>query len=143
MKRLSIVVILMLVLAACSSQSGGSQDPGPDPTRSSSAYGTVSGQIVRGDTGEPYPKAYVRFAWLVNAISEKEIHTVTDGSGRYAVELPAGQYQVTAGDSCDLNAGFAILGRAPDDVMITVPGTSRVNFVEYPITPGADLPGVC
>jgi hypothetical protein len=103
----------------------------------------VSGQIVRGDTGEPYPKAYVRFAWLVNAISEKEIHTVTDGSGRYAVELPAGQYQVTAGDSCDLNAGFAILGRAPDDVMITVPGTSRVNFVEYPITPGADLPGVC
>lgn len=66
MKRISIVVILMLVLAACSSQSDG----GPGPARSSSAYGTVSGQIVRHDTGEPYPNAYVRFAWLVDASYE-------------------------------------------------------------------------
>jgi hypothetical protein len=140
---MSIVVILMLVLAACSSQSGGRPDPGPGPTRSSSASSTVSGQIVRGDTGEPYPNAYVRFGWLVNAAYEGETHTVTDGSGRYAIQLLAGQYQVTAGDSCDLNAGFAIVGKAPDDVMITVPGTSELNFVEYPITPGADLPGAC
>jgi Carboxypeptidase regulatory-like domain len=139
MKRISIVVILMLVLAACSSQSNG----GPGPTRGGSTYNTVSGQIVRHDTREPYPNAYVRFAWLVNANSEKETHTVTDDSGRYAVQLPSGQYRVTAGDSCDLNAGFAIVGKAPDDVMITVPGTSEVDFVEYPITPGADLPGVC
>jgi hypothetical protein len=139
MKRISIVVILMLVLAACGSQSDG----GPGPTRSSSAYGTVSGQIVRHDTGEPYRNAYVRFAWLVNASYQKETHTVTDDSGRYAIQLPKGQYQVTAGDSCDLNAGFAIVGKAPDDVMITVPGTSEVDFVEYPITLGADLAGVC
>ena len=170
MKRISIVVSLMLALAACGSQSSG---PGPGPTSSSpssgptssgpssgptssgpssgptssgpssSAYSTVSGQIVHRDTGEPYPNAYVRFAWLVDANYEEEAHTVTDGSGRYAIQLPAGQYQVTAGDSCDLNAGFAIVGRAPDDVMITVPGTSEVDFVEYPITPGADLPGAC
>jgi hypothetical protein len=139
MKRTSIVVILMLILAACSSQSGG----GPGPTRSSSAYSTVFGQIVRHGTGAPYPNAYVRFAWLVNASYEKETHTVTDESGRYAIQLLEGQYQVTAGDSCDLNAGFAIVGKAPDDVMITVPGTNEVDFVEYPITPGADLPGVC
>jgi hypothetical protein len=103
----------------------------------------VSGQIVHRDTGEPYPNAYVRFGWLVNASYGEETHTLTDSSGRYAIQLPAGQYQVTAGDSCDLNAGFAIVGKAPDDVMITVPGTSEVDFVEYPITPGADLPGVC
>jgi len=143
MKRISIVVILMLVLAACRSQSGSSPDPGPGPTESSGAYSTVSGQIVRGDTGQPYPNAYVRFAVLVNAIYERETHTLTDGSGRYAIQLPTGEYQVTAGDSCDLNAGFTIAGKAPDDVMITVPGTSEVNFIEYPITPGADLPGVC
>ena len=162
MKRISIVVILMLALAACGSQS--SSGPSPVPTSSGpssvpvssgpssvpvssgpsdGAYSTVSGQIVRRDTGEPYPNAYVRFAWLVNADYEKETHTVTDGSGRYVIQLPAGQYQVTAGDSCDLNAGFAIVGKAPDDVMITVPGTSEVDFVEYPITPGADLPGAC
>jgi hypothetical protein len=72
-----------------------------------------------------------------------EIHTVTDGNGRYAIQLTAGQYQVTAGDDCDLNAGFAIVGRASDDAMISIPGISVVDFVEYPITPGADLPGAC
>ena len=50
---------------------------------------------------------------------------------------------MTAGDDCNLNAGFAIVGRAPDDVMITVPGISAVDFVEYPITLGADVPGAC
>jgi hypothetical protein len=98
---------------------------------------------VHRDTGQPYPKAYVRFGWLVSAEVAKETHTVTDGNGRYAIELQGGQYQVTAGDSCDLNAGFAIAGRAPDDITITVPGTSEVDFVEYPITPGADIPGIC
>jgi hypothetical protein len=93
--------------------------------------------------GNPYPNAWVRFAWLVNASYETETHTVTDRSGRYEIELPAGQYQVMAGDDCDLNAAFAILGRGPDDVMITVPGTSVVDFVEYPATPGADIPGAC
>ena len=159
MKRISIVAFLMLALAACGSQSSVSPPPASptaapslSPTAPSSsavgsptadAYGTVSGKITRRDTGEPYPNAYVRFGWLVNATSEEETHTVTDASGRFEIQLPAGQYQVTAGDSCDLNAGFEIAGKAPDDVMITVPGTSEVDFVEYPVTPGADLPGVC
>ncbi len=155
MKKWSIVAVLMLVLAACASPYGGTSSgdtPSGDTsnTDTSNTGGTntggtsvVSGQITDRETGRPYPNAYVRFEWLVNATYANEIHTVTDGSGRYAVELPAGQYQVTAGDSCDLNAGFAIVGRAPDDVMISVPETSEVDFVEYPITPGADLPGVC
>jgi hypothetical protein len=167
MKRISIIAILMLALAACGSPSSVSPSASPtvspsasptvSPTVSPSlsptvspnlstrggAYSSVYGQIVRRDTGEPYPNAYVRFGWLVNATYEQETHTVTDDSGRYEIQLPAGQYQVTAGDSCDLNAGFAVVGRAPDDVTITVPGTSEVDFVEYPITPGADLPGVC
>jgi hypothetical protein len=98
---------------------------------------------VHRDTGQPYANAYVRFAWLVNASYGEETHTVTDGGGRYTIQLPAGQYQVTAGDSCDLNAEFAIVGKAPDDVMIAVPETSEIDFVEYPITPGADIPGAC
>jgi hypothetical protein len=125
-----------------SSNAPSSSDTSSSDT-SSSAYYTVYGQIVHRDTGRPYPNSYVRFGWLENANYEKESHTVTDGSGRYSIQLPAGQYQVTAGDSCDLNAGFAIVGRARDDIMITVPGTSVVDFVEYPITPGADLPGAC
>jgi hypothetical protein len=75
----------------------------------------------------------------VNATYEKETHAV--GRQRdVRHRLATGQGHVIAGDSCDLNAGFAIVGRVPDAVMITVPGTSEVNFVEYPITRGADLP---
>ena len=144
-----MVAVLMVVLAGCGSPYGGGSDKdssnGRDPNGggSTSGSGVVVGHITNRDTGRPYPHAYVRFAWLVDASDEDEIHTVTDAGGRYAVELPAGQYRVTAGDSCDLNAGFAIVGKAPDDVMITVPEASEVDFVEYPITEGADLPGVC
>jgi Carboxypeptidase regulatory-like domain len=162
MKRISIVAILpivailTLVLAACGSTSVGtspvsgttgpvpvSGTTGPSLVPSSSAYSTVSGQIVRQDTGQPYPNAWVRFGWLVSAGYEEETHTVTDADGRYTIQLPPGQYQVTAGDSCDLNAGFDIAGRAPDDNMITVPGTPEVDLVEYPITSQADVPGDC
>ena len=158
MKRISIVMILMLVLAVAACGSASSTGPtstgltstrptstGPTSTgpTSSSAYYTVSGRIVHRDTGQPYANAYVRFAWLVNASYGEETHTVTDGGGRYTIQLPPGQYQVTAGDSCDLNAEFAIVGKAPDDVMIAVPETSEIDFVEYPITPGADIPGAC
>jgi len=162
MKRISIVMILMLVLAvaACGSASStgptstgltstrptstGPTSTGPTSTGpTSTAYYTVSGRIVHRDTGQPYANAYVRFAWLVNASYGEETHTVTDGGGRYTIQLPAGQYQVTAGDSCDLNAEFAIVGKAPDDVMIAVPETGEIDFVEYPITPGADIPGAC
>jgi carboxypeptidase family protein len=143
MRRISIVVILMLLLAACGSPHGGRNDGSSGSPSSVGRNSTVSGYIVDHATGQPYPNAWVRFAWLVDANYEMETHTVTDRSGRYQIQLAAGQYQVTAGDDCDLNAGFAIVGRTPDDVMITVPGTSVVNFVEYPITPGADLPGAC
>ena len=93
MKRISIVAILMLVLAACGSSSGrdpqGSSSSGTSSTGTSSsgtsssrgAYSTVSGRIVRLDTGEPYPNVYVRFGWLVDATHEMEMHTVTDGTG--------------------------------------------------------------
>ena len=151
MKRISIVGILMLVLAACGSSSGvdpiSTSPSGTSPSSSSPRSGSPSSSPSRSAystvSGQPYPKAWVRFGWLVDATHEMEVHTVTDGTGRYAIQLLAGQYRVSAGDDCDLNAGFAIAGRAPDDVMIAVPGISVVNFFEYPITPGADVPGAC
>ncbi|WP_322780314.1 carboxypeptidase-like regulatory domain-containing protein [Frankia sp. Cas4] len=172
MKRIPIVLILVLVLAACAPSGGGGSGyttggggsatggggggyatggggsatgggGSGSATGGGGAYSTIFGRIVRGDSGKPYPKAYVRFGWLVNANDEREAHTVTDDGGRYRIQLPAGLYQVTAGDTCDLNAGFAIVGRAQDDNMITVPGTNEVDFVEGPITPGADIRGLC
>lgn len=62
----------------------------------------MSGQIVNRDTGQPYPNAWVRFGSLV---SEMENCTATDTDGTYAIQLPPGEYQVTADDTCDINAG--------------------------------------
>ena len=157
MLRLGLLSVVLSV-AACSSGSGGDElADGPTTSRPggnrsatsrpptsrppTNSFHTVSGRVTRRDTGRPYPNAYVRFGWLVSALYERETHAMTDGSGSYAIQLPAGRYQVTAGDSCDLNAAFAIVGRGRDDVMITVPGTSRVDFVEFPLTPGAVIPG--
>jgi hypothetical protein len=101
---------------------------------------------VHRDTGEPYPNAYVRFEWLLNAVYAREVSTQTDQGGRYAIQLAPGQYQVTAGDSCDLNAAFTVIGSdavLSESVMISVPGTSTLNFAEHPLTPGAEVPGVC
>ena|SRR6266536_4726790 len=159
MKRPVTILVTSLLLAACGSQSGsgsyggGSSGGGSGgggttavggATRGGGGNATVSGTIARRDNGAAYPRAYVRFGWLVDASHEREAHTSTDSAGRYAIQLPAGVYQVSAGDSCDLNAGFTILGRQQDDDnMVTVNGTTEVDFVEYPITPGADIPGAC
>jgi hypothetical protein len=167
MKRPFTVLVLMLALTACGSDSidfGGTAGGGTTGVLGTTGaggraadggttgdggigrgggYATVSGRVVHGDTGTPYPSAYVRFGWLVNANYEREIHTVTDTDGRYVIKLPAGLYQATAGDSCDLNAGFTIVGRHPDDITVEVPGTTEVNFVESPIVPGADGSGPC
>ena len=103
----------------------------------------MSGQVLRRDDSRPYPRAWIRFSWLLNAVYEREVHTMTDANGRYSIALPPGRYQVTAGDDCELNAGFAIVGRVADDVMISVPDTNRVDLVEYDITPGAHIEGLC
>lgn len=115
-----------------------------DTTQAAGGGLVVSGLVTHADTGAPYPNAWVRFSFLLNAVEEYETHTVTDSSGRYVIQLPqAGSYQVTAGDSCELDAGFRIVGRQSiDDIMITVPGDNTVDFVERPIS-GVSMPGVC
>ncbi len=143
MKR--TLIVLAVALVACGSPSWPPPDPGPSTTGGQPAPGTsvVSGRIVRADTGQPYPQAWVRFEVALSAVESAEAHTVTDTRGRYAIRLPAGQYQVSAGDDCDLNAQFDILGRAHDDIMISVPETTHVDFVESPITPGYVDHGTC
>lgn len=144
----ALALATLLLAAACgmvpaggSSSGGGGDSQPPQPTRNQ--YNTVTGRIVQRSGGRPYPNAYVRFGWLENAVYEKETDTRTRTDGTYVVQLPAGQYQVSAGDDCDLNAGFDIVGPRRDDAMITVPGDSQVDFVEYPITPEAETRGDC
>ena len=109
MKRISIVVILMLVLAAWGLPTGG----GPSGDRD---Y-TVSKRI--GPQCDGRQRDFVYGATVPS---------------RYAIQLPLGHY---------LNAEFAIIGTDRDSRMITVPGTSEVNFVKYPTPPGPDLLGFC
>lgn len=148
MKRTLIVLAAALVavaLTACGSSSWPPPDPGPSTTGGQPAPGApaVTGRIVRADTGQPYPNAWVRFEVALSAVESAEAHTVTDAGGRYAIRLPAGQYRVSAGDDCDLNARFDIAGRAPDDIMISVPETTHLDFVESAITPGYVDHGTC
>lgn len=160
MKRILIVAVTLIV-SACAGPIGGTPGGGTAPHSGggggSSGGGsgnggggsgggdgtTVHGTVVRGEDGRPYPNAWVRFGELLSSTQEAEAHTVTDSRGRFAIDLPAGQYRVSAGDECDLNARFDIVGRVPDDVMITIPGQTRVDFVESPITPGWVDTGTC
>jgi hypothetical protein len=113
-----------------------------DSARQGISLYTISGRIVHQDTGAPYVKAWVRFGWLVNAVDEREADTKTGSDGRYVIRLPAGMYRVSAGDECDLDAGFDIVGRSAADGMIVVPEATGVDFVGHPIT-GTPVEGMC
>jgi hypothetical protein len=89
---------------------------------------TVSGQVVREDTGEPYAGAVVEFKNLYGG----NVHTTTDDNGFYSVELPADTYTALALDFNDYNEGFKVTGR-PDNA-VSVPPSATVDFVAYPIT---------
>jgi hypothetical protein len=144
MKRTLIVLAVMLV-AACGSSSWPPADPGSSTTGGQPAPGAVavSGRVVRADTGHPYPNAWIRFEVALSAVESAETHTVTDAAGRYVIRLAAGQYQVSAGDDCDLNAQFDMVGRVRDDIMISVPQTTHIDFIESAITPGYVDHGIC
>jgi Carboxypeptidase regulatory-like domain len=139
MKYIPTSLIFAVFLAGCTTPVGGSVAGGSR----NDAAGVVSGRVVHRNSGVPYERAYVRFEWLVSATEGREVHTYTGADGRYSIQLPAGQYQVSAGDECDLNAGFTLVGRGRNDYMVTVPGDDQVDFVESPITPGEYIPGVC
>jgi hypothetical protein len=143
MKR--TLIVLAVAMLAGGSSSGLPPDPGHSTTGGQPASGAsvVTGRIVRADTGQPYPRAWVRFEVATSAVDSAEAHTVTDARGSFAIRLPAGQYQVSAGDDCDLNAQFDIVGRAREDMVISVPETTHVDFVESPITQGYVDYGAC
>ena len=151
------LIAVTLFLAACGAPSSSPPSSAPAqslPPASSEKVGagegegqdvslySISGRIVYQDTRAPYAKAWVRFGWLVNAVYEREADTKTGSDGRYVIRLPAGMYQVSAGDDCDLDAGFDIVGQSAADGMIVVPGATGVDFVEHPIT-GSHLEGLC
>ncbi len=89
---------------------------------------TVSGQVVYRDTGQPYAGAYVEFKNLYG----ENVHTTTDADGYYSLTLPPDTYTALAGDLSNENEGFDVVGR-PDNA-VTVPPSTTINFVAYPIT---------
>src|SRR6266496_3077862 len=100
----------------------------PEPASPADQGTTVSGQVVYRDTGQPYEGAYVEFKNLYGG----NVHTTTDADGYYSLTLPTDTYTALAGDSNDLNEGFDVVGR-PDNA-VTVPPSTTINFVAYPIT---------
>jgi protocatechuate 3,4-dioxygenase beta subunit len=139
---LSALGVIGLAVAGCDSGStsqsaAGGTGSAPSATAASGnsqsaaqdGQGTmVSGQVIHGDTGEPYANAIVEFKNLYGG----NVHTVTDADGRYSVELPPDTYTALALDSNDYNEGFNVVGRT--DNAVTVPPSTTINFEGSPIT---------
>jgi hypothetical protein len=102
--------------------------PSTEPPPAPDEPPTVSGQVVYQDTGEPYAGAIVEFKNLYG----ENVHTTTDSTGHYSMQVPADTYTALALDENDYNEGFEVAGR-PDNA-VTVPPSTTVNFVAYPIT---------
>jgi|SRR5437868_11391053 len=132
-----LLALAVLAIAGCGSDSAQPVTPGiqttdpvspPEPASPADQGTTVSGQVVDRDTGQPYEGAYVEFKNLYGG----NVHTTTDADGYYSLTLPPDTYTALAGDSNDLNKGFDVVGR-PDNA-VTVPPSTTINFVAYPIT---------
>ena len=102
--------------------------PSTEPPPAPDEPPTVSGQVVHQDTGEPYAGAIVEFKNLYG----ENVHTTTDSTGHYSMQVPADTYTALALDENDYNEGFEVAGRS--DNAVTVPPSTTVNFVAYPIT---------
>ena len=150
--RLAILFLLLLVavlaIAGCGSGSASSYPesnstsaqpvtPGsqttdlvssPEPASPTDQGTTVSGQIVYRDTGQPYVGATVEFKNLYGG----NVHTTTDADGNYSLTLPPDTYTAVALDLNNLYEAFDFAGR-PDNA-VTVPPSTTINFVAYPIT---------
>jgi hypothetical protein len=100
----------------------------PEPTSPADQGTTVSGQVVDRDTGQPYAGATVEFKNLYGG----NVHTTTDTNGNYSLTLDPGTYTALALDLNNENEGFDVAGR-PDNA-VTVPPSTMINFVAYPIT---------
>jgi hypothetical protein len=89
----------------------------------------VSGRVVDGNTGQPYPGVTVEFKNLFNG----NVHTQTDSNGEYSINLPEDVYTALALTSDNHNIGFEVVG---GDNSISVPPSTQVDFVSYEIVPG-------
>jgi hypothetical protein len=106
--------------------------PTPTPTTATSnpnGLTTVSGKVTYAQTGDPYPGASVEFQ---NVAGGWNIHTTTNGSGHYSLNLPAGVYLALAVDLNDTGALFTVSNLSSNNV--DVPPTTKVNFTESPST---------
>jgi hypothetical protein len=77
----------------------------------------------------PYPDAIVEFKNTTGG----NVHTTTDVTGEYSLQVPDDVYTAFALDLNNTNAGFDAVGGANS---VSVPPSTRINFEAYPIVPG-------
>jgi hypothetical protein len=93
---LCIATALLLTLAAATAAQ---TNDNPQPSKSMSVLGQISGHVYRSDTGEPVPKAQVSLYpadpdTAKAAGSERIVRTGTDGTFVFP-DLPAGTFGVS------------------------------------------------
>ena len=119
MRRLRLSLPLLLVCLVFPPLSGCGDDDGPDEataaTTESSAAATVmvSGRVILGGAGglqSPLDGVTLTFA---PPAEDPEVIAETDDLGRYSLEVPPGEYDVTLGGLAD--------GQSADPLHVTVP----------------------
>lgn len=86
MKKLSIIVLIMMAAVLLFSGSVFSQMPD---------FGTITGTVTNQDSGEPIASAMVK-AFRANSPHWPAGHAVTDEAGNYTLDVPYGDYKVSA-----------------------------------------------
>jgi hypothetical protein len=90
----------------------------------------ISGRVFVRDTGAPYPGVSVEFKNLLG----QNVHGETDANGFYSLPVPPDVYTALAVDLNNMNAGFDVVGHSSNAV--SVPPSTTINFVGYPIVAG-------
>jgi hypothetical protein len=133
----SLLAVLVLAGAIVDALGGRSEPAGavpaepsipPPAAEVSAGVSTVSGTAVDASTRQPLTGVDIAFYKLPEADGTPYVKTTTDGTGRYSVDLDAGDWRAFATVFGHPQVNFEIAPSGGTNQIITVPGATNVDF---------------
>lgn len=120
--RVLAPLALVLVVAACSADTGGTTRPsvsGPTPAAPSTGSGSAEPGVIKGravdQQGDPVAGAQIRLTGYTGAFTGTDENLVTDASGAYRIEVPNGSYEVFATATVEFEGEPYVMNLRPAD----------------------------